>query len=87
MQRCAASFVVATYTKVRLTPHDLRALPLNVFEQPLDIDIPFLNQKSFFMRILAAALFKKIEMVYKHLFSSFKNILYKRIRFVTLLSK
>jgi hypothetical protein len=35
MLRCAASFVVATYAKVRLTPHDLRALPLNVFEQPL----------------------------------------------------
>jgi hypothetical protein len=34
MLRCAASFVVATYAKVRLTPHDLRALPLKVFEQP-----------------------------------------------------
>ena len=39
MLRCAASFVVATYAKVRLTPHDLRALPLNVFEQPLNIVI------------------------------------------------
>lgn len=27
MQRCAASLVVATYAKVRLTPRDLRALP------------------------------------------------------------
>jgi hypothetical protein len=28
MLRCAASFVTATYKKVGLIPHDLRALPL-----------------------------------------------------------
>ena len=33
MPRCAASFVVATYTKVRLTPHALRALPLDLFSR------------------------------------------------------
>ena len=37
--RCAASFVVATYAKVRLTPHNLRALHLSIFEQPMDIVI------------------------------------------------
>ena len=31
MLRCAASFVVAAYAKVRLTPHDLRALPAELF--------------------------------------------------------
>lgn len=31
MLRCAASLVVATYAKVRLTPRDLRALPLKLF--------------------------------------------------------
>ncbi|OPY86863.1 MAG: hypothetical protein A4E71_01344 [Smithella sp. PtaU1.Bin162] len=31
MLRCASSFVVATYEKVGLTPHDSRALPLALF--------------------------------------------------------
>jgi hypothetical protein len=31
---CAASFVIATYAKVRLIPHDLRALPLVLFAKP-----------------------------------------------------
>jgi hypothetical protein len=31
MLRCASSFVVAAYAKVRLTPHDLRALPAELF--------------------------------------------------------
>jgi hypothetical protein len=31
MLRCASSFVVATYGTVRLTPHDSRALPLELF--------------------------------------------------------
>jgi hypothetical protein len=30
MLRCAAFFVVATYVKIRLTPQDLRALPLRI---------------------------------------------------------
>jgi hypothetical protein len=34
MLRCAASFVVAAYTQVRLTPQDLRALPAELFTQP-----------------------------------------------------
>jgi endonuclease-3 len=34
MLRCAASFVVATYDQVRLTPHDLCALPAELFTQP-----------------------------------------------------
>jgi len=34
MLRCAASFVVAAYKKVRLTPHDLRALPAEHFTKP-----------------------------------------------------
>jgi hypothetical protein len=28
---CAASFVIAAYNTVRLTPQDLRALPLELF--------------------------------------------------------
>jgi hypothetical protein len=31
---CAAPSVVATYEKIRLTPSVLRALHLNIFEQP-----------------------------------------------------
>jgi hypothetical protein len=34
MLRCAVSFVVAAYDEVRLTPHDLRALPAEHFTQP-----------------------------------------------------
>jgi hypothetical protein len=36
MLRCAASFVIAAYTKVRRIPHDLRALPAELFTQPLN---------------------------------------------------
>jgi len=32
MLRCAASFVVAAYAKVRLTPRALRALPLAFYK-------------------------------------------------------
>jgi hypothetical protein len=38
MPRCAASFVVAAYDKVRLTPHDLRALPAELFTKPSNLD-------------------------------------------------
>ena len=31
MLRCATSFVIEAYDKVRLTPQDLRALPLELF--------------------------------------------------------
>jgi hypothetical protein len=34
MLRYAASFVVAAYARVRLTPQDLRALPAELFTQP-----------------------------------------------------
>jgi len=34
LRRCAASFVVATYLQVRLTPQDLRALHLELFTLP-----------------------------------------------------
>jgi hypothetical protein len=34
MLRCAASFVIAAYAKVRLTPQDLRALPAELFTKP-----------------------------------------------------
>jgi hypothetical protein len=34
MLRCAASFVVAAYALVRLTPQDLRALPAELFTKP-----------------------------------------------------
>jgi hypothetical protein len=34
MLRCAASLVIAAYDKVRLIPHDLRALPAELFTQP-----------------------------------------------------
>jgi hypothetical protein len=32
--RCSSSFVIATYEKIRLIPQDLRALHLDIFEQP-----------------------------------------------------
>jgi hypothetical protein len=38
MLRCAASFIVAAYVKVRLTPQDLRALPAELFTKPSDLD-------------------------------------------------
>jgi hypothetical protein len=31
MLRCAASFITAAYAQVRLAPHDLRALPAELF--------------------------------------------------------
>jgi len=31
---CASSFVVAAYAKVRLTPQESRALPLELFAKP-----------------------------------------------------
>ncbi len=34
MLRCAASFVIAAYEKVRLIPQDLRALPAALFTKP-----------------------------------------------------
>ena len=34
MLRCASSFVIAAYTKVRLTPRESRALPLDLFAKP-----------------------------------------------------
>jgi hypothetical protein len=34
MLRCAASFVIAAYVQVRLIPHDLRALPAELFTTP-----------------------------------------------------
>src|SRR3989339_2023039 len=34
MLRCASSFVVAAYDKVRLTPQDSRALPAELFTKP-----------------------------------------------------
>jgi hypothetical protein len=36
MLRCAVSFVVAAYVTVRLTPHDLRALPAETFYEAAD---------------------------------------------------
>jgi hypothetical protein len=34
MLRYAASFVIAAYVQVRLIPHDLRALPAELFTRP-----------------------------------------------------
>jgi hypothetical protein len=34
MLRCAASFIIAAHLKVRCIPHDLRALPAELFTQP-----------------------------------------------------
>jgi hypothetical protein len=34
MLRCAASFITAAYDQVRLAPHDLRALPAELFAKP-----------------------------------------------------
>jgi hypothetical protein len=33
LRRCASSFVIATYEKIRLIPQDSRALHLSIFEQ------------------------------------------------------
>jgi hypothetical protein len=38
MLRCSASFVTATYQKVRLIPQDLSALPAEFFAEPSDLD-------------------------------------------------
>jgi hypothetical protein len=34
MLRCASSFVIAAYVRVRLIPQDSRALPLELFTKP-----------------------------------------------------
>jgi hypothetical protein len=39
MLRCAASFVIAAYAEVRLIPHDLRALPAELFTKPPEFAI------------------------------------------------
>jgi hypothetical protein len=39
MLRCAASFVIAAYSQVRLIPQDLRALPAELFTQPSRIKV------------------------------------------------
>ncbi len=42
MLRCASAFVIATYQKIRLTPHALRALPLRHFVKAVkNIDLYF----------------------------------------------
>jgi hypothetical protein len=33
LRRCASSFVIATYEKIRLIPQDSRALHMSIFEQ------------------------------------------------------
>src|SRR5512137_2697510 len=37
MLRCAVSFVIAAYARVRLIPQDLRALPAELFRSPSKI--------------------------------------------------
>jgi hypothetical protein len=37
MLRCTAPFVIAAYAKVRLIPHVLCALPLDLFTKPYEI--------------------------------------------------
>ncbi|OHE24558.1 MAG: hypothetical protein A2X92_01780 [Syntrophus sp. GWC2_56_31] len=37
MLRCASPVVVAAYAKVRLTPPESRALPLELFAKPLQM--------------------------------------------------
>ncbi|PIP07190.1 MAG: hypothetical protein COX51_07120 [Syntrophobacteraceae bacterium CG23_combo_of_CG06-09_8_20_14_all_50_8] len=37
MLRCASSFVIAAYEKVRLTPQDSRALPAELFTKPSNL--------------------------------------------------
>jgi len=37
MLRCAASFVIAAYVKVRLIPQDLRALPAEFFFEAVEL--------------------------------------------------
>jgi len=44
MLRCAASFVIAAYAKVRLIPQDLRALPAELFTKPSE----FVNFSTFY---------------------------------------
>jgi len=39
MLRCAASFVIAAYAKVRLIPQDLHALPAELFTKPSEFAI------------------------------------------------
>jgi hypothetical protein len=57
MLRCAASFVIAAYPKVRFIPQDLRALPANFLQSRLKIDFLRGHQlwrrhfQSFLMRV------------------------------------
>jgi hypothetical protein len=45
MLRCASSFVVAEYAKVRLAPQDSRALPAELFTQPSRLIFYFLRMR------------------------------------------
>jgi len=45
--RSALSFVIAAYFYVRLIPQDLRALHLNLFSLPFDLD--FLRNHQFYL--------------------------------------
>lgn len=51
MLRCASPFGVAAYEKIRLTSQGLRALPLNVFEQPAGIRKNLLYKRTRFVKI------------------------------------
>jgi hypothetical protein len=52
MLRCAASFVIAAYPKVRLTPQALRALPANFLQSRPKFDFLREHQNRFFMNLL-----------------------------------
>jgi hypothetical protein len=51
LRRCASSFVIATYNlkvtriKIRLIPQDLRALHMNIFEQPQKRQLEIIIQR------------------------------------------
>jgi hypothetical protein len=60
MLRCAASFVIAAYAKVRLIPQDWRALPLELFTKPPQIDgfTDFLRERHFYPMVNALIHYK-----------------------------
>jgi hypothetical protein len=77
MLRCASSFVVAAYAQVRLNPHDLRALPAELFTQPSNMD----SFRTFYESVI----FDRTEHRHAHheqtVFSCFYNRPYHPVRF------
>jgi hypothetical protein len=63
MLRCAASFVVAAYPKVRITPRDLRALPADFLQSRPHFDFLRVHQDCVTSPVCAISIFQSCETI------------------------